>query len=121
MRDRIKQWDHVVPMTNYFFMDEYPYDGKSVEKRLKKEGALASLKTIRERFAALAAFSAETTDKALHELAIEKSVNAGELVHPIRVAVSGSAAGPSLFHMLEVMGKERVLKRIDRTLQSFGG
>jgi glutamyl-tRNA synthetase len=121
MRDRIKQWDHVVPMTSFFFRDEYPYDQKSVDKRLKKEGALASLKTIRDRFAALAAFSAETTDKALHDLATEKSVNAGELVHPIRVAVSGSAAGPSLFHMLEVMGKERVLKRIDRTLQIFCG
>ncbi len=121
MRDRIKQWDHVVPMTNYFFLEEYPYDGKAVEKRLKKEGALPSLKTIRDRFDALAVFSAETTDKALHELAIEKSVNAGELVHPIRVAVSGSAVGPSLFHMLEVMGKERALKRIDRTLQVFGG
>lgn len=120
MRDRIKQWDHVVPMTNYFFVEEYPYDEKSVQKRLKKEGALASLKTIRNRFAALSAFNAETTDKALHELAAEKSVNAGELVHPVRVAVSGSAVGPSLFHMLEVMGKERVLKRIDRTLQLFG-
>ena len=121
MRDRIKQWDHVVPMTNYFFLDEYSYDEKSVEKRLKKEGALAGLKSIRDLFAALDEFNAETTDKALHELATEKGVNAGELVHPIRVAVSGSAAGPSLFHMLEVMGKERVLRRIDRTLQLFGG
>ena len=121
MRDRIKQWDHVVPMTNYFFLDQYSYDEKSVEKRLKKEGALAGLKSIHNLFAALDEFNAETTDKALHELATEKGVDAGELVHPIRVAVSGSAAGPSLFHMLEVMGKERVLRRIDRTLQLFGG
>jgi glutamyl-tRNA synthetase len=120
MRDRIKQWGHVVPMTNYFFQEEYAYDEKSVEKRLKKEGSLAGLKSIRDQFAALDLFNAETTDKVLHELAIEKGVDAGDLVHPIRVAVSGSAAGPSLFPMLEVMGKERVLRRIDRTLQLFG-
>ncbi len=120
LRDRIKQWDNVVPMTGYFFTEEYAYDQKSVDKRLKKEGALASLKLIRDRFAALSEFNAATTDKVLHDLAAEKAVNAGELVHPIRVAVSGTAVGPSLFHMLEVMGKDRVLKRIDRTLQVFG-
>ena len=121
MRDRIKQWDHVVPMTNYFFLDHYAYDEKSVEKRLKKEGALAALKSIRDLFAALDQFNAETTDKALRELATDQGIHAAELVHPIRVAISGSAAGPSLFHMLDVMGKERVLRRMDRTLQLFGG
>ena len=120
LRDRVKLWDHVVPMTSYFFQEEYPYDEKSVQKRLKKDGALANLRTIRDRFAALPVFTAETTDKAIHDLATEKNMNAGELVHPVRVAVSGTAVGPSLFHMLEVMGKERSLKRIDRTLQVFG-
>ncbi len=121
LRDRIKQWDHVVPMAGCFFTEEYAYDQKSVDKRLKKEGALAGLKQIRDRFAALAEFDAATTETVLRDLAAEKAVNAGELVHPLRVAVSGTAVGPSLFHMLEVMGKERVLKRIDRTLHLFGG
>ena len=121
LRDRIKQWDNVVPMTGYFFTEEYAYDQKSVDKRLKKEGALTSLKLIRDRFAALAEFNAATTDKVLHDLATEKAVNAGELVHPIRVAVSGTAVGPSLFHMLETMGKDRVPKRIDKTLHLFCG
>ena len=53
--------------------------------------------------------------------ALQKGITAGELVHPIRVAISGSAAGPSLFQMLDVMGKERVLRRMDRTLRLFGG
>jgi len=42
-------------------------------------------------------------------------------VHPVRVAVSGRGEGPSLFHMLEVLGKNRVLKRIDTTLARFAG
>ncbi len=121
LRDRIKHWDHVAAMAGFFFNEEYPFDEKSVEKRLKTPGALQNLAQIRERFAAVEPFNAETTDKALHNLAAEKSLNAGDLVHPVRVAVSGSAAGPSLFHMLEVMGKERVLRRIDRTLKLFGG
>ncbi|HYR58997.1 MAG TPA: hypothetical protein VEO95_10220, partial [Chthoniobacteraceae bacterium] len=37
--------------------------------------------------------------------------------HPARVAVSGRAIGPSLYHMLEVLGKDRVLARMQRTLR----
>ena len=45
----------------------------------------------------------------------------GELVHPLRVAVSGTGVGPGLFDMLAVMGKERVMRRIRRTLDAYGG
>lgn len=121
MQDRVKLYPNVVEMTAYFFNEEYPFDQKSVDKRLKKEGALDGLRALRQKFAGLDAFTAETTDKALHELAAERSLSAGELVHPVRVAVSGTAMGPSLFHMLDVMGKDRVLRRIDRALAMMAG
>lgn len=121
MQDRVKLYPHAVEMTAYFFNEEYPFDEKSVEKRLKKEGALDGLRAIRGKFAGLDPFTAEATDKALHELAAERGISAGELVHPVRVAVSGTAAGPSLFPMLDVMGKERVLRRIDRALGMMAG
>jgi len=121
MKDRVKLYPHVAEMAGYFFNEEYPFDQKSVEKRLKKEGALDGLRAIRGKFASLGEFSAEATDKALHELAAERGVSAGDLVHPVRVAVSGTAAGPSLFHMLDVMGKDRVLRRMDRALAMMAG
>jgi glutamyl-tRNA synthetase len=43
-------------------------------------------------------------------------VKVGTLVHPTRLAVTGSNVGPSLYHLLEVLGKEKVLARIDRAL-----
>jgi glutamyl/glutaminyl-tRNA synthetase len=43
-------------------------------------------------------------------------VKAGVLVHPCRLAVTGNTAGPSLYHLLEVLGKEKVLARIERVL-----
>jgi glutamyl-tRNA synthetase len=42
------------------------------------------------------------------------------MVHPARVAASGRSVGPSLYHMLEVMGKERVLKRFDKMMSQLG-
>ena len=53
-------------------------------------------------------------------LAQKLGCKTGDCVHPARVAVSGRTVGPSLYHMLEVMGKERVLKRFDRMLAKLG-
>jgi glutamyl-tRNA synthetase len=46
-------------------------------------------------------------------------VKAGVLVHPCRLAVTSKPAGPSLYHLLEVLGKERVMQRIEQALASF--
>jgi hypothetical protein len=46
-------------------------------------------------------------------------VKAGVLVHPCRLAVTGKTSGPSLYHLLEVLGKEKVMARIERALANF--
>ena len=51
--------------------------------------------------------------------AAQLGLKVGALVHPTRLAVTGSNAGPSLYHLLEILGKEKVLARIDRALASF--
>ncbi len=84
-----------------------------------KEGALDRLGRLAERFAALEVLTAEAAEVALREQAEAEGVSAGAFIHPVRVAVSGMAAGPSLFDMLAVLGKERVYKRMERTISMF--
>ncbi len=119
MRDRVRIYSELPPQTAFFFDESFPYDDKAVEKRLKTPGAREGLAVLRDRLATLTVFDAAATDRCLRDLAQERNVKPAELVHPLRVAVSGTAAGPSLFHMLEVMGQERVLRRIDRTLNTY--
>ena len=121
MGDRIKLFPDMGHNAGFFFCEDYPYDEKSVRKRLLKEGALDVLREERAILAELANWSTAATDAAIHALAERRGTGLGELVHPLRVAVSGTGVGPGLFEMLEVMGKERVLARIDRTLATFGG
>jgi len=52
-------------------------------------------------------------------LAAEIGVKTGELIHPCRVAVSGKSAGPSLYHMLKVLGRDRVLARLRGAAERF--
>jgi glutamyl-tRNA synthetase len=118
LAERIKLFTDIAD-AGYFFTEDFPFDEKSVQKRLKKEGALELLAAERAAYAALADFSAAATEAALRELAAARGLGMGELVHPLRVAVSGTAVGPSLFHMLEVLGKERCLQRMDKALEKF--
>ncbi len=121
MGDRIKLFPDMGHNAGFFFREDYPYDEKSVRKRLLKEGALDVLKEERSILAELPDWTTASTDAAIHALAERRGAGLGELVHPLRVAVSGTGVGPGLFEMLEVMGKERVLARIDRTLATFAG
>ena len=87
---------------------------ESVRKRLLKADIPELLGVLRDRLAALEVFDAASTEAALRAIGDERGLPASKLVHPLRIAVSGLSAGPGLFEMLETLGKERVLRRIDR-------
>ncbi|HMP75447.1 MAG TPA: glutamate--tRNA ligase family protein [Kiritimatiellia bacterium] len=114
MRERVKLWSDVAPQSGYFFTEQYPFDADAVRKRLQKEGARGHLDALRAAYAALPAFDAAGTEAALRATAESRGVNASELIHPLRVAVTGLPGGPSLFHLLEVLGRDRVLARLER-------
>ena len=64
------------------------------------------------RLAALSEWTVESIEAALRSLAEELAIKPAELIHPTRMAVSGRTVGPSIFHLLEILGRERVLKRL---------
>jgi glutamyl-tRNA synthetase len=120
MGERIRLFTDLGDNAAFFFTEEYPYDEKSVRKRLMKEGALDVLREELVLLEGLPEFTAGASDAALHAFGEKTGRGMGDLVHPLRVAVSGTGVGPGLFEMLEVMGRERVLGRIRRTLERFG-
>jgi glutamyl-tRNA synthetase len=74
------------------------------------------LAQLRERYAALPEFNAASLEAALKQLATDLAIKAGPLVQPCRVACTGRSVGPSLYHLLEILGRDRVLARLDRAL-----
>jgi glutamyl-tRNA synthetase len=79
------------------------------------------LQTVRDVFAGVENFSATEIETTMKATAKTLGVKVGAIVHPTRFAVTGSNAGPSLYHLLEVLGKEKVLARIDRARARIGG
>ncbi len=119
VKEKIKLFRDVPDWIGYFFTENYAFDPEAVAKTLKKPGALDRLRHLRERYVAEEDWSASGLEAALKQLGMKLGCKTGELVHPARVAVSGRSVGPSLYHMLEVMGKPRVLQRMVRTIDEF--
>ena len=65
-------------------------------------------------------FTAAELENEFKTLAAATGQKVGALIHPARLAVSGRPVGPSLYHLLEVLGKARVLSRLDRAEKQFG-
>ncbi len=114
VKQKIKLFKDVPEWTAYFFTEEYEFDPEAVNKVFGKPEAATHLRALRDEFARIDKWNLEMLESALKSLAQKLGCKTGDLVHPARVAVSGRSVGPSLYHMLEVMGKERVLARFDR-------
>jgi glutamyl/glutaminyl-tRNA synthetase len=120
VKEKIKLLSDVLEWTRYFFIENYEFDPSAVEKVFGKPEAAERLSALRDEFGKIENWNLEAVESTLKNLAHKLGCKTGDLVHPARVAVSGRSVGPSLYHMLEVMGKERVLKRFDRLILQLG-
>jgi glutamyl-tRNA synthetase len=120
VKEKIKLFKDVPEWTAYFFTENYEFDPTAVEKVFGKPEAVTRLSALRDEFAKIDKWNVETIESTLKNLAQKLGCKTGDLVHPARVAVSGRSVGPSLYHMLEVMGKERVLARFARMKSQLG-
>jgi glutamyl-tRNA synthetase len=112
---KIKRFGELAAYAGFYFADEARIDPALAAKEFTAESK-ARLKTLREAFAQSSDFTAAGIEKTLKAIAAQLGIKAGPLVHPTRLACTGNASGPSLYHLLEILGKETVLKRIDNAL-----
>lgn len=117
-KGKIKTFHELPAYAGFYFRDEIAYEPESAKKSFVPENK-PRLEKLREAFARAEPFNAATIETTLKATAAELGVKAGVLVHPVRLAATGSSSGPSLYHLLEVIGKEKALARIDRALGSF--
>jgi len=119
VKEKIKLLKELPDWTNYFFTEDYPFDPAAVAKSCSAPQTGERLMKLAETFAAVGSWDAATLESALKALAAQLGLKTGELIHPCRVAVSGKSAGPSLYPMLEVLGRDRVLMRLRRATERF--
>jgi len=109
---RIKTLSEFYKLTDAFFTDDYEVEEKGVKKYLDKEGNKENIKIFADELEALEDFSHEKIEEVCRVIAEERELKAAQIIHPTRIAISGKTRGAGLFEMMELLGKEKVLKRI---------
>ena len=117
-KGKINTFDELPAYCGFYFTNDFDYDRQGVAKHFTSENR-PRLEAVREALNALEKFEVENIEATLKMTAAKLGVKVGAIVHPTRLAVTGSNVGPSLYHLLQVLGKEKVLARIDRALAMF--
>jgi glutamyl-tRNA synthetase len=116
--DRIKVFGDVLDYAEFFQADDaFAYDDKAFEQRLRKPAQAAGLlRKLRQRLEAAAEFDVAALEKLMQDFVAAEGIKLGDVIHAVRVAVTGKAVGFGLFEVLAVLGKQSCLARIDRAL-----
>lgn len=117
-KGKIKTFGELPAYGGFYFKDEITYDPEAAKKSFVPENK-PRLEKLRAAFAQLTTFDAATIETTLKATATELGIKVGVLVHPTRLALTGNPNGPSLYHLLEVIGKEKALGRIERAVAEF--
>ena len=99
----------------FYFQALDQYDEKG-DKKFLKPGVLPHLQDIYDRLQEASDFSLQGLEDVFKIFLEEKQIKLGKVAQPIRVALTGRTASPGLFEVMEVLGKQEVLERIERAM-----
>jgi len=97
--------------TDFIFQNTLNISAEVKEKHLS-ENRSQEFQLLSERLKSVAVFDAQTIEKQFHEMVAEMGIETANLVLPLRAALTGKAAGPGLFEMMAIIGKEKTLQRL---------
>ena len=113
LKPRARRLTDFIDKGRPYFAEPVEFDEEAVAKHLLTPGTDEHLSALRDAFAETASFAAGPLEEALRGLAAARGIKAGALIHPARVAVTGQAVSPSIFDVLELLGRDRTLGRLD--------
>lgn len=116
LQARSKTLADMARASRFYFEEELTYDQKAVQRFLKPEG-LSLMAEIQIRLEGTKAFTKEGLEHLFAQFLTEKKIKLGDIAQPLRIALTGSSVSPGLFEVMEVLGKGRVLKRIERAIK----
>jgi len=114
-KERSKTLKEMAASSVFFFREPAWYEEKAAKKNLTPESK-PHLEATRTALAGLADWTAAAIHARIQALAEQAGVGMGKIAQPIRVAVSGGGVSPPIDQTLEILGREQVLKRLDRAI-----
>jgi len=122
LKVRARTIEEMAQQARPYVEDELVYDDAAVEKHWKEPATVAGrLARLRSDLAAVDEWTEPVLERTVRQRAEEEGIGAGKLIHPLRVALTGTGASPGIFEVARLLGRDRVLDRIDRALAALNG
>ena len=99
----------------FYFQDPRPYEEKGAKKFLTPAN-VPIMRDVARRLEAMPEFNEEALNQLFHDLAAETGLKMVNLAQPVRLALTGRTASPGLYEIIDILGKQETLQRIDQAL-----
>lgn len=118
--ERLRVAGEILNYPEFFLGDEeITYDPKDVQKRLQGSEVGPRLDALVSFLETVESFTAEHLEAAIHRFVETQGIALGDVIHPLRVAVTGRSVGLGLFETLAILGRETVCRRLRLARQRF--
>jgi glutamyl-tRNA synthetase len=118
MKERVSFIKDFIEKCTYFYEQPKEFDESVIKKRWRKDTP-EQLSKLKEQFINLVNPSREDYEQALKKTAEDLNIGNGKLIHPLRLAVSGTGSGPGVFDIVDTLGKDETISRIEFALTAI--
>ncbi|MDP1853304.1 MAG: glutamate--tRNA ligase [Candidatus Omnitrophota bacterium] len=108
---RISTLEDFVSWSDFIFLGEVKFE-EETRKKLLERNLSKEFGFLIERFEKITDFNHAAIEEEFRGLVNELGIKVGELVHPVRIALSGKTIGPGLFETIAILGKEKTRERL---------
>lgn len=112
---RSKTMEEMATAAVFYFADTIEYEQKAAHKFLKPDTRQA-LHLLMEALSRIEAFSEENLENAFKSVMDQTGLKLGKIAQPVRVALTGKTASPGIFEITEIIGKEKVIRRLKQAI-----
>ena len=117
-KERLVKLSEFKDKAKFLFSDEIIYSDDA--KKVLKDNVSKEIKFLSDKMQSISDFSKENIEKEFRTVAAELDIKIKVLIHPTRVALAGEKVGPGLFEMMYVLGKVKVIERLQKLIKYWG-
>ena len=118
MKSRVRNFRQFLEYADYFFTKDFTIEDDAT-KVLEQVGVITTISNLQNRLEQITEWKEENIEQAVREIASELNLKGKQIIHPTRISLSGKKVGPSLFALMEVLGKEENVRRLERMIKKL--
>jgi glutamyl-tRNA synthetase len=118
LKERSKTLIELAASLRYYIAEDIEYEEKAKKKFLTEESR-ELLSELKEGLQVMSNFTEQEIEQLFRSIVEKHGTKLGKLAQPVRVALTGGTQSPGIFEVLDVMGKEKTIRRLEKAIESI--